>query len=83
MVFSSDITSEESDKFSKLNTFAFVIEDSFYFVTCNEISKPNHFLFTLAGFYLENFFFGGEALNMYGRGPLGARRKVDACTFEH
>ena len=32
----------------------------------------------LPGFYLENFFLG-EALNMYGRGPLGARRFCKEC----
>ena len=37
----------------------------------------------LAGFYLENFFWG-EALNiMYGRGPLGARRFCEECCLCH
>ena len=33
-----------------------------------------------AGFYLENFFWGEEALNMYKRGLLRARRFCKECT---
>ena len=35
----------------------------------------------VTGFYLENFFGGGGGgSNMYGRGPLGARRFCKECT---
>ena len=57
-----------------------VVENREYKYTCTTHPLPSldHSL-PSPGFYLE-ISFGGEALNMYGRGPLVAQRFCKECT---